>query len=118
MDDASRRRLKVLVIILVAVTVLSKVGAPFLISGLPALFSSLGLNPAMGWETSVLLVSSWVVLLSMLALIPIRLLLPRPSGGRLWRQPGWLACNAVALALAIGLLRQLLKLGFILAREP
>jgi hypothetical protein len=117
MDDALRRRLTILVIVLVAVTILSKVGVPSLTSWSPALFSTLGLNPSMGWETMALLVSIWVVLITMLAMIPLRLLLPHPPGVRLWRQPGWLACNAVALTFAIGTIRQFGWIGIGFARQ-
>ena len=46
---------------------------------------------------------TWVILVTMLALVPLRLRHPRPAVARLWRQPGWLACNAVALTFAITL---------------
>src|SRR4051812_35048312 len=117
MNDRLRRRLTVLLTILVAVTILSMVGVPSLPSGSPALIASFGLHPSLGWETVFLIVSIWIVLIAMLALIPLRLLVLRPPGRRLWRQPGWLACNAVALSLAIGLVRPFLTIGVILARR-
>ena len=43
--------------------------------------------------------SVWAALPLTLALIPLRLRLPRPRTQRLWRQPGWLASIAVAVSV-------------------
>jgi hypothetical protein len=43
--------------------------------------------------------ASWLVFFTMLSLVPIRLIQPRPAIARLWRQPGWLACNINAFVV-------------------
>src|SRR5438874_2060868 len=48
----------------------------------------------------------------MVALIPIRLLRPRPGLGRLARQPGFAACFAITAVLAAGLAEGLLRVNF------
>jgi hypothetical protein len=45
--------------------------------------------------------SAWIVQFAMLGLIPLRLLYSHGPDSRLWRQPGWMACNAVAFALVL-----------------
>lgn len=65
---------------------------------------------------TALLGSSAAVLTATLALIPLRLRFPRPQGERLWRQPGWLACAAVVLTLAISITQLLFDILFVLMR--
>jgi hypothetical protein len=48
----------------------------------------------------------------MLALIPIRLLRPRPGLRRLVRQPGFAACCAIAAVLAFGFVEGLILVFF------
>ena len=109
MIDAPRRRITISdVMVLVAVTAVSIVAAR-------SMLSLMKLPPGW-WGVSALLGSSAAVLTATLALIPLRLRHPRPYGERLWRQPGWLACAAVVLALAISLAQQLLEVAFILIR--
>jgi hypothetical protein len=48
----------------------------------------------------------------MLALIPIRLARPRPPWRRLARQPGFVACWAIAAVLALGLVEGLFRVAF------
>ena len=62
--------------------------------------------------------SAWVVQFTMLALIPLRLLYPHVPVSRLWRQPGWLACNAVAFALILTIARLFLAVASNRARDP
>jgi hypothetical protein len=96
--------------VLIAATAISLVGARFMLS-------LLELPPA-SWGVSALLGSVWVALVMTLVLIPLRLREPHPPIGTLWCQPGWLACNAVALTLVISLFQQLLNLVEILVRTP
>lgn len=93
---------------LVAVTAVSIVAARYMLSLMKL--------PPGWWGVSALLGSSATALTATLALIPLRLRFPRPQGERLWRQPGWVACTAVVLALAIGLAQQLLEVAFVLIR--
>jgi hypothetical protein len=109
MMDAARRRITISdVMALVAVTAVSIVAARYMLS-----FMKL---PAGWWGVSALLGSSAAALTATLALIPLRLRVPRPQWERLWRQPGWVACAAVVLALAIGIAQQLLEGAFVLIR--
>jgi hypothetical protein len=109
MADAVKRRITILdVMAVVAMTAVSIVGARYMLSLMKL--------PPGWWRVSALLGSSAAVLTATLALIPLRLRHPRPYGERLWRQPGWLACAAVALTLAISLAQQLLEVAFIVIR--
>jgi hypothetical protein len=109
MSAAAKRRITISdIMALVAVTAVSIVAARYMLS-------LMNLPPGW-WGVSALMGSSAAVLTATLALIPLRLRTPRPQGERLWRQPGWLACAAVALALAISLAQQLLEVAFILIR--
>jgi hypothetical protein len=108
MTDAARRRITISdIMALVAAAAVSMVAARSI------LWMTV---PAAWWGVTALLVSSSTALATTLILIPLRLRFPRPQGERLWRQPGWLACAAVVLALAIGLAQQLLEVAFILIR--
>src|SRR4051794_39246456 len=78
---------------------------------------SLQKMPSASWADTALWGSLWIVLAPTLGLIPAMLSRPRPDRDRLWRQPGWAACFAVALALAISIVQQLLSLVFILIRR-
>ncbi len=109
MADAVRRQITILdIMTLVAVTAVSIVGARYMLALLKL--------PPGWWGVSALMGSSAAVLIATLALFPLRLRHPRPHGERLWRQPGLLACTAVALALTISLAQQLLEVAFILIR--
>jgi hypothetical protein len=109
MAAAVKRRITIFdVMALVAVTAVSIVGARYMLSLMDL--------PPGWWGVSALTGSSAAVLTATLALIPLRLCHPRPHGEHLWRQPGWLACIAVALTLGISLAQQLLEVGFILIR--
>jgi hypothetical protein len=70
-----------------------------------------------GWGTTALYGTAWLAQVMMLALIPIRLRHAGPPIKRLWRQPGWLACNAVVLALAITLLKYSMWFGISLVQQ-
>jgi len=96
--------------IVVAVVATSFAGARTLLS--------LQKMPSASWAVTALWGSLWIVLTPTLGLIPARLSRPRPVRDRLWRQPGWVACFAVALALAISIVQQLLSLVFLLIRRP
>lgn len=109
MTAAAKRRITISdVMASVAVTAVSIVAARYMLSLMKL--------PPGWWGVSALMGSSAAVLTATLALIPLRLRTPRPQGERLWRQPGWLACAAVALALAISLAQQLLEVAFVLIR--
>ena len=110
MIDAPRRRITISdVMALVAVTAVSIVAARYMLSLMKL--------PPGWWGVSALMGSSAAVLTATLAFIPLRLRFPRPQGERLWRQPGWLACAAVVLALAISLTQLVLyEVAFILIR--
>ncbi len=99
MIDVEKRRLTISdTMIIVAVIAISMVWLRFMYSfqeSGPFPFQEVGVKVNMG--------SIWVVLIFMLALIPLRLRHPRPPIAHLWRQPGWLACNAVGLTFTINL---------------
>ena len=100
MTDVAKRRVTILdIMTLVAVVAISIAWLRFML-----LFQN---SPPFPWRevASVYIGSRWVISITMLALIPLRLRHPRPSVSRLWRQPGWLACNAVALTLVITLVQ-------------
>lgn len=97
MAEGERRRLTISdIMVLVAMIAVEIVWLRFIVS-----FQDSAPFPYRQTAAKVYIGSIWVVLITMLALIPIRLRCPRPSVARLWRQPGWLACNAVALTFAI-----------------
>jgi hypothetical protein len=109
MAHAVKRRVTILdIMAVVAMTAVSIVGARYMLSLMEL--------PPGWWGVSALIGSSAAFLTATLALIPLRLRRPRPYGERLWRQPGWLACAAVALTLAISLAQELLEVAFILIR--
>jgi hypothetical protein len=111
MSDAPTRRLTILdVMVMVAVIAVAFAGSRTLLS--------LQKGPSASWGVPVLWGSLWVVLAPTLALAPIRLSRPRPDRDHLWRQPGWVACFAVALTLAISVFESLLSLGSLLVRRP
>jgi hypothetical protein len=100
MTDAATRRVTILdTMALVAVAAISAAwlrfmfffqdSPPFPFRGLAALY----IGPRL------------VVSIVMLSLIPLRLFHPRPPVAQLWQQPGWLACNAVALTCAFIIIR-------------
>ncbi len=95
--------------VVVAVVAASFAGARTLLS--------LQLHPA-SWAVAALWGSLWIVLAPTLGLIPARLIRLRADRDRLWRRPGWVACFAVTLALAISIVEQLLSLVFLLIRRP
>jgi hypothetical protein len=101
MTDAVKRKLRILdIMILVGVTAIALAAGRLIWSRGRYVLSLLELPPApFGWGALAIIVSGLVILIAMLALIPLGLRHPRPALNRLWRQPGWLACNAVALAM-------------------
>jgi hypothetical protein len=104
MSFTVKRRLTILdAMALVAFSALALVAGRLLVPDLVASPSS--------WGSAILRVAFWVILGMTLALIPLRLCYPHPSIDRLSRQPGWLACSAVGLTVAIGTLQQVMSLG-------
>lgn len=61
---------------------------------------------------------TWVGMAFTLALIPIRLVRPRPGRDDLWRQPGFVACLSFAVALAIILIQIVLSDVTLYLRRP
>jgi hypothetical protein len=63
--------------------------------------ADLGLDH-MVWEPTWQSVHSrlaWAWFVFTVALVPIRLLRPRPGRDDFWRQPGWIACSSVSIAM-------------------
>jgi hypothetical protein len=111
MSSTLARRLTILdVMVMVAGTAVGFAGSRTLLSLQRMPSASLGVSALVG--------SPWVVVVPTLALVPIRLRRPRPDRDHLWRQPGWVACFAVALTLAIGVIQQFLSFVFFFIRRP
>jgi hypothetical protein len=75
-------------------------------------------TPVAWWGVWALYDSAWIALACSLALIPLRLHGLRPRPRLLWRQPGWLACLGVLLAVFVCLAQQLLNASVILIQRP
>jgi hypothetical protein len=106
MTDAVERKLRIAdIMILIAATAVALAAVRFIWSGGGSAPSVLGLPlTPWGWGAAAVILSAWGVMIAMLALIPLGLRQPRPTLDLLCRQPGWLACSAVALTLVLSTL--------------